>query len=61
MITLHKINEEIENLIQEVRALNKVLFIYKDKKSYKIKQKLDEKWNRINFLKAMRKMYADKK
>lgn len=61
MTTLHKINEEIDSLIQETRALSKVLFTFDNKTSYKIKQKLNEKWKRINFLKAIRKMYTIKK
>lgn len=58
---LHQINEEIEKLIQETRALEKVLFNVNYKFSYKLKLEKEKIWNRINFLKCMKKIYIMKK
>lgn len=58
---LHQINEEIEKLIQETRALEKVLFNVNYKFSYKLKLEKEKMWNRINFLKCMKKIYIMKK
>lgn len=58
---LHQINEEIEKLIQEIRALEKVLFNVNYKFSYKLKLEKEKMWNRINFLKCMKKIYIMKK
>ena len=55
-MNLHLINEEIDKLIKEVRALERVLFKVDEKFSYKLKKIKEEKWNKINFLKTMKKI-----
>lgn len=58
---LHLINEEIEKLIQKIRALEKVLFNVDYRFSYKLKLEKEKMWKRINFLKCMKKIYIMKK
>lgn len=57
MMTLHQINEEIEYLIGEIRALDRVLFNVDTKFLYQLVQQKKKMWNRVNFLKAMKKLY----
>ena len=47
MKTLHQVNEEIERLIQEIRALNKVLFNVDYRFSYKLNKKKKENMNKV--------------
>ena len=61
MEKIKQISEEIEKLIQEIRALNKVLFNVDYKFSYKLNKKKKEIWNKIEFLKNLKKAYILKK
>ncbi len=56
-MNLHQINEEIDKLIKEVRALERVLFKVDEKYSIKLMEEKHKKWNKINFLKKMKKIY----
>lgn len=61
MKTLHQVNEEIERLIQEIRALNKVLFNVDIKFLHKLLEEKQKMWNKVNFLKNLKKAYILKK
>lgn len=61
MKTLHQLNEEIEKLIQEIRALNKVLFNVDMKFSHTLIKTRKQIWNKIEFLKNLKKAYILKK
>lgn len=61
MKTLHQLNEEIERLIQEIRALNKVLFNVDTKFLHKLLEEKQKMWNKVNFLKNLKKAYILKK
>lgn len=61
MQTLHQINEEIDRLVKEIRALNQVLFNVNYKFSYKLKKRKDQMWYKIEFLKKLKKAYILKK
>jgi len=61
MKTLHQINEEIERLIKEIRALNRVLFKVDTKFLHKLLEEKQKMWNKVIFLKNLRKAFILKK
>lgn len=61
MKTLHQVNEEIERLIQEIRALENVLFNVDIKFAENLKKQKQKMWNKVNFLKNLKKAYILKK
>lgn len=61
MKTLHQLNEEIERLIKEIRALNRVLFKVDTKFLHKLLEEKQKMWDKVNFLKNLKKAYILKK
>jgi hypothetical protein len=57
----HQINDEIERLIKEIRALDIVLFKVDTKFLYKLLEEKQKMWNKVNFLKKLKKAYILKK
>ena len=61
MKMIHQLNDEIEELIKEIRALNIVLFKVDTKFLYKLLEEKQKMWNKVNFLKNLKKAYILKK
>lgn len=61
IMTLHQINEELENLLEKARRLDEAFFKLDKKYTYKLRIEKQKTWNRINFLKCMKKIYIMKK
>lgn len=58
---IHQLNDEIERLIKEIRALDTVLFKVDTKFLYKLLEEKQKMWNKVNFLKNLKKAYILKK
>lgn len=55
-MNLHQINEEIEKTINEIRALERVLFKVDLKFSQKLKEQKIKMWKKVKFLKTIKKV-----
>lgn len=58
---IHQMNKEIEKLIKEIRALNRVLFKVDTKFLYNLLEEKQKMWDKVNFLKNLKKAYIIKK
>lgn len=61
MKMIHQLNDEIERLIKEIRALDIVLFKVDTKFLYNLLKQKQKMWNKVNFLKNLKKAYILKK
>lgn len=52
---LHQINDEISRILKEIRALEDVLFNVDIKFAENLKKQKQKMWNKINFLKGLKK------
>jgi len=50
-----QINDEISKILKEIRALEDVLFNVDIKFAEKLKKEKQKMWNKINFLKGLKK------